>query len=64
MLEYAEHHDFGRVVLPNSPLRFHGVAAVPLRVSPRVGEHNEAVYGELLGIGSGELAQLRDVGAI
>ena len=64
MLEYATHHDFGDVVLPNSPLRFHGASPVPLRPSPRVGEHNEAVYGEFLGLSTAEMARLREVGVI
>lgn len=64
MLEYAEHHDFGRVVLPNSPLRFHGAAPVPLRISPHIGEHNEAVYGEWLGLAHSELNRLRAAGTI
>ena len=64
MLEYADHHDFGHVVLPNSPLRFHGTRPVPLRISPRIGEHNEAVYGALLGLSTQELSRLRDAGTI
>ena len=64
MLEVAQHHDFGEVVLPNSPLRFHGADPVKLRVSPRIGEHNEAVYGEFLGISATELIRLREAGTI
>ena len=64
MLEYAAHHDFGRVVLPNSPLRFHETEAVPLHTSPLVGEHNEEVYGALLGMGAAEIAALRAAGVI
>jgi len=45
MLEVVDHYDYGPVVLPNSPLRFHGTDTVPTRVSPRVGEHNDDVYG-------------------
>lgn len=64
MLEYADHHDFGQVVLPNSPLRFHDTKPVPLRISPRIGEHNEDVYGAFLGLSTQQLRQLRDAGTI
>jgi len=33
MLEVVDHYDYGPVVLPNSPLRFHGADKVPTRVS-------------------------------
>ncbi|MBN8900652.1 MAG: CoA transferase, partial [Rhodospirillales bacterium] len=58
-LEVVDHYDFGPVVMPNSPLRFHGADKVPTRVSPHVGEHNEAVYGGMLGLGAAELEALR-----
>ena len=64
MLEHVEHYDFGDVVLPNSPLRFHGADTVPLRVAPRVGEHNQEIYGGWLGLDEAEMARLRDAGAI
>jgi crotonobetainyl-CoA:carnitine CoA-transferase CaiB-like acyl-CoA transferase len=64
MLEWRDHYDYGRVVLPNSPLRFHGADRVPTRDSPRVGEHNADVYNELLGLSEIDLARLRDDGVI
>ncbi len=64
MLETVDHYDYGPVVLPNSPLRFHGAEKVPTRVNPKVGEHNEAVYGEWLGLSSAELTRLKETGVI
>jgi len=64
MLETVDHYDYGQVVLPNSPLRFHGAETVPTTVSPRPGEHNAAVYRELLGLGMDELARLAEAGTI
>jgi crotonobetainyl-CoA:carnitine CoA-transferase CaiB-like acyl-CoA transferase len=63
-LEEVEHYDYGRVVLPNSPLRFHGADKVPTRVSPHVGEHNLSVYHDWLGLAVAELARLREAGVI
>ena len=64
MLETRNHYDYGEVVLPNSPLRFHGTDKVPTKDSPRVGEHNAEVYGAMLGLGPDDLAKLREAGAI
>jgi CoA:oxalate CoA-transferase len=64
MLETVDHYDYGPVVLPNSPLRFHGAEKVPTTVSPRPGEHNAAVYHELLGLGTDDLARLAEAGTI
>jgi len=64
MLEVVDHYDYGPIVLPNSPLRFHGTDKVPTQVSPRVGEHNNEIYGELLGLSAGELDKLRGAGVI
>ncbi len=56
----VDHYDYGPVVLPNSPLRFHGADKVPTRVSPRVGEHNDEIYGDWLGLSAEEhTSQLR-----
>jgi crotonobetainyl-CoA:carnitine CoA-transferase CaiB-like acyl-CoA transferase len=63
-LEMVDHYDYGPVVLPNSPLRFHGADKVPTHLSPRVGEHNDAVYRDWLGLSDDEMKQLREAGAI
>ena len=34
MLEVVDHYDYGPVVLPNSPLRFHGTDNVPTQGQP------------------------------
>jgi crotonobetainyl-CoA:carnitine CoA-transferase CaiB-like acyl-CoA transferase len=64
MLEIVDHYDYGPIVLPNSPLRFHGSDSVPTKVSPRVGEHNDEVYGGWLGLSADEINRLRETGAI
>ena len=47
----------------SSPIQVHGVAKVPARRAPRVGEHNDEVLGEL-GFSSSEIASLRASGAV
>ncbi len=58
MLQWFEHRELGRVVLPHSPLRFLETPRVPLTSSPGLGEHNRQIYGDWLGIPESELAVL------
>ena len=60
----VEHPDAGRWPYPGAPYRF---AATPWRIrrrAPRLGEHNDEVYGEWLGHPGGELDTLRRAGVI
>jgi crotonobetainyl-CoA:carnitine CoA-transferase CaiB-like acyl-CoA transferase len=57
-LEWIDHPMYGRVCLPNSPLRFDGVEPMQIRPSGPLGRDNEEVYGQWLGLSADELAQL------
>jgi crotonobetainyl-CoA:carnitine CoA-transferase CaiB-like acyl-CoA transferase len=60
----VEHPDAGRWPYPGAPYRF---AATPWRIrrrAPRLGEHDDEVYGEWLGRSGGELDTLRRAGVI
>jgi crotonobetainyl-CoA:carnitine CoA-transferase CaiB-like acyl-CoA transferase len=59
MLEWVDHPELGRVVLPTTPLRVHGTDVAPTLPSPRVGQHNDEIYGGWLGLSVAELAGLR-----
>ena len=58
-LEWVDHPDLGRVVLPTTPLRIHGTEIAPAVPSPRVGQHNDEIYGGFLGLSAAELETLR-----
>jgi CoA:oxalate CoA-transferase len=58
-LEWVEHPTYGRVCLPNSPLRFDGVEPMAIRPSGPLGCDNEEVYGEWLGLSKSDIAQLQ-----
>ena len=58
-LEWVDHPELGRVILPTTPLRIHGTDIAPATPSPRLGQHNDEIYGEWLGMSAGELASLR-----
>ena len=64
MLEWIDHPEFGRVVVPDSPIRFHGAATLAAASSPRLGEHNAEVLSSKLNLSNAEIAALRDEGVI
>jgi crotonobetainyl-CoA:carnitine CoA-transferase CaiB-like acyl-CoA transferase len=64
MLEWIDHDEIGRIVVPNTPLRIHGADKVPTTPSPKLGQHNDDIYGGMLGLSPGEIAELRADGVI
>jgi crotonobetainyl-CoA:carnitine CoA-transferase CaiB-like acyl-CoA transferase len=64
MLQRVEHPSLGEVVLPNSPLRLHGADRVAPVPSPGLGQHNQDVYGDWLGLGQAGVAALVRDGVI
>lgn len=64
MLKWVDHPEVGKVVLPNSPLRYQGVAPMPLKPSPLHGEHNDEVFGDWLGLTRDDLDALQRDGVI
>jgi crotonobetainyl-CoA:carnitine CoA-transferase CaiB-like acyl-CoA transferase len=64
MLETIDHPDLGPIVVPTSPLRYHGAGKVATTPSPTVGQHNGDVYGGWLGLSEDEIASLRRDGVI
>src|SRR5438105_1040618 len=63
-LEEIEHDEIGRLVVLNSPLRVHGADRLTATPSPKLGQHNDAIYGGWLGLSAGEIAELRAGGVI
>lgn len=55
---------FERVPVSRAPVRLSGVSPGPLGPPPRPGEHNDEVYGGLLGYDAARLADLRAAGVI
>lgn len=64
MLEWFDHPELGRVVMPTSPMRYHGSKVADMAPSPRLGQHNEEVYGEFLGLTKAQVAALKADGVI
>ena len=54
----------GDVVLPHSPLRFHGEERMPLRPLPELGEHSEQVLKEWVNYDSKRIDTLIAQGVI
>jgi CoA:oxalate CoA-transferase len=64
MLEWIEHDENGRIVVPTLPLRFHGADTVATTPSPKLGQHNAEIYGGWLGLSAAEIADLTQSGVI
>lgn len=64
MLQWIDHPQFGRIVVPNSPLRFHGIDPLPSTPSPRLGQHNHEILAEMLNLSAEEIASLEAEGTI
>ena len=64
MLEHIDHPELGDIVVPTSPLRFHGADKVATTPSPKVGQHNREVYGGWLGLSETEIDGLVRDGVI
>lgn len=64
MLEEIDHPELGRITVPTSPLRYHGADRVVTTPSPRVGQHNDKVYREWLGLSADDVAQMKADGVI
>jgi benzylsuccinate CoA-transferase BbsF subunit len=55
----TDHAVIGNVLLAALPFRFSGFAQGNYRCAPLLGEHNDYVFGELLGISDQEIGQLK-----
>ena len=64
MLRDIDHPVMGEVTLMNSPLNIAMGENVEARLPPKLGEHNELVYGGLLGLSREEIEELAATGII
>ena len=64
MLEWFEDEDLGRIVLPGSPLMIHGADRVATVSSPKLGQHNQEIYGQWLGMSDAAIEALKKEGTI
>ena len=63
-LQWQDHPELGRIVVPSSPLRFQGAERRPLEPSHALGADTEAVLRERLNLTPGQIAELRDEGVV
>ena len=64
MLVEVEHPRVGRFPLPNTPVKLSRTPGGVWGPSPDLGQHTDDVLRELLGLSEGEIARLREAGAI
>jgi CoA:oxalate CoA-transferase len=63
-LHDIQHDEIGPITVPASPLRVHGADSVETLPSPKLGQHNDEIYGGWLGLSVGEIAKLKEGGVI
>jgi CoA:oxalate CoA-transferase len=63
-LQDIEHPTAGKVTVLASPIRLNDDEPTIDSPSPRLGEHNDLIYGKLLGLSTKEIASLREQGII
>jgi formyl-CoA transferase len=63
-LQWIDHPDLGRVVLPHSPLVFQGTERRPIEPSLPLGASNDSVLGDWLGHSEQEMAAYKAEGVI
>ena len=63
IVEY-DHPDVGKVRLPGNPIKMSGMSGTISKPAPRLGEHTDAVLGELLNLSADQIAGLRNKNAI
>jgi formyl-CoA transferase len=63
-LQWIDHPELGRVVLPHSPMIFEGLERRAIEPSLPLGSRNEQVFGDWLGYSVQDLAQLKSEGVI
>jgi formyl-CoA transferase len=63
-LQDITHPTVGKVTVIGSPVRLNGEPPTVEAPSPTLGQHNELVYGKLLGLSEREMVLLREQGVI
>jgi len=63
-LDDIEHDEIGEITVPTSPLRFHGADRRQTTPSPKLGQHNDEIYGGWLGLSAAKIAGLKADGVI
>ena len=64
MLHDIDHPEMGKVVLPASPLRFHGSPDPSIKLEPAVGANTDDVLKEWLDMDDTAVSKLRDSNAV
>ena len=64
MLHHVDHPQFGKLVLPSSPLKLQDSPHPPREESAQLGDHNNEVYAQWLGLAREEVDALKAAGVI
>jgi crotonobetainyl-CoA:carnitine CoA-transferase CaiB-like acyl-CoA transferase len=59
-----EHPELGRLKNLGAPFKLPACPGGPIAAAPLLGQHNDEIYGEILGLDTAQLAQLKSDGTI
>jgi crotonobetainyl-CoA:carnitine CoA-transferase CaiB-like acyl-CoA transferase len=64
MIKFVDYPELGKIPVPGIPIKLSLTPGSINTPSPKLGEHNEEVYGDLLGFSSEKLFELKQEGII
>jgi len=64
MIAHCPDPVYGKIPTPGLPIKLSNTPGEIKKSAPRLGEHNQEVYGELLGLSANELSELKKQGVI
>jgi len=59
----VDHPARGKFTMPGCPVRLED-SPVEVKAAPLLGQHNNEIYGQLLGMTAGDLEQLKQQGVV
>ena len=64
MLSWIEHPQFGKIIVPDTPIRIHGTDRLPAAVSSKLGQDTDEVLSSILNLSEEEIRALRSDGVV
>jgi len=64
MVQSFDYGESGKLPVPGTPIKMSATPGTIRTPSPRLGEHNQEIYGDRLGFSQEKLAKLKQDGTI
>jgi crotonobetainyl-CoA:carnitine CoA-transferase CaiB-like acyl-CoA transferase len=60
LFEQIDHHTIGKTWVVKQPWKLSETPPEPNRAAPKLGEHNDEIFGQSLGLEQGRITQLKE----